>query len=276
MACDGVPPTPCSRCTKADRTCQYRHLMGQDRGSVAGSSVSRARSASPPQDPPLEARTSVRDRGYSTEGRQASTTPHGSLSPGYPQDSQTTPTFGLGAPGHAAEDATSAELGSPSWTNLSRSAQPDSTLSLPSPQPNNGLDPAVGPAGHTAWIPNLFMSATAHTQPEDALFFSSMDSSADLQFSHPFDWGFTDIDSNIFESIGTHNPQPELTNSNPFQRGLAGPERDAEIVKALKAEEVDGQPNVEDLPNGSPEESIWVSRNLRERLDTKLTNEMPQ
>ncbi|CAK7236008.1 hypothetical protein SCUCBS95973_009460 [Sporothrix curviconia] len=97
-----------------------------------------------------------------------------------------------------------------------------------------------------------------------------------------FDWGFTDVpDTTMFEAIGALPPPPPLlplppaaqdvephlvTDASPaLSSGASGysasgrkpPDRDSEIVRALKAEEVNGQPNTGDLPNGSPEESAW-------------------
>lgn len=90
-----------------------------------------------------------------------------------------------------------------------------------------------------------------------------------------FDWGFTDVpDNDIFEAIGALPPPPPPPPPPPQPRavsvvspisssgsgsvaGRSPPDRDSEIVRALKAEEVDGQPNTGDLPNGSPEESAW-------------------
>lgn len=89
-------------------------------------------------------------------------------------------------------------------------------------------------------------------QPENLFMFSANDN-AFSQFT--FDWGITDIDSNIFESI---EPPIHAESDGLSRRSIFGPEREIEIVKALKAEEVDGETNVEDLPNGSPEESPWV------------------
>ncbi|KAL1892453.1 hypothetical protein Sste5346_006963 [Sporothrix stenoceras] len=87
-----------------------------------------------------------------------------------------------------------------------------------------------------------------------------------------FDWGFTDVpDNDIFEAIGALPQPPPPPPSDPqvvivaspissgtgSVAGRSPPDRDSEIVRALKAEEVDGQPNTGDLPNGSPEESAW-------------------
>ncbi|CAK7228811.1 hypothetical protein SBRCBS47491_007034 [Sporothrix bragantina] len=92
-----------------------------------------------------------------------------------------------------------------------------------------------------------------------------------------FDWGFTDMpDTNMFEAIGALPPPPpppppqhtepqiiagasptSTADASGSMTGRTPPDRDSEIVRALKAEEVDGQPNTGDLPNGSPEESAW-------------------
>jgi hypothetical protein len=115
----------------------------------------------------------------------------------------------------------------------------------------------------TAWLPDLFLSATAHDQQEDD-FLLFPNESAEQSEPHPlqhhtFDWGFTDLDYNVFQPIGTHafgSPAKGLVPGDDLVPII--PERDADIVKAVSAEEVDGQPNVQDMPHGEPEENSWV------------------
>lgn len=152
------------------------------------------------------------------------------------------------------------------WMVPCGSLMPDLAMPLPSTESTmaNPLSPhTMDPSD---WFPDLFLSATAQVQSEDALM-TATDDSVVPRFDRTFDWGFTDANSDMFESIGAHAPS-DLANSHnttntprSFLRDLVtAPELDSEIVKALKAEEVDGLPNAEDLPNGSPEQSSWVSQ----------------
>ena len=63
----------------------------------------------------------------------------------------------------------------------------------------------------------------------------------------PYDWGFTDLlDHEMFAPMGTHAPNsPEVP-------------RDFDLVMAVEPEEMDGQPNARELPDGQPPESAWV------------------
>jgi hypothetical protein len=129
------------------------------------------------------------------------------------------------------------------------------------------LSPQTLSFDSTAWLPDLFLSATAHDQQEDDFLLFPIDSTEQSQpqpfQQHTFDWGFTDLDYNVFQPIGTHavgSPARGLVLGDDLVPVV--PERDADIVKAVSAEEVDGQPNVQDMPDGGPEENSWVSGTL--------------
>jgi hypothetical protein len=174
------------------------------------------------------------------------------------------PMFGLTTLGHVAENATpngslpntGPELSSVSWVNPIASSQLttlDETLSTQTLSFDS-----------TAWLPDLFLSATAHDQQEDGYLIFPSDSEEQAQpqplQQHTFDWGFTDLDYNVFQPIGTHafgSPATGLVLGDDLVPIV--PEKNADIVKAVSAEEVDGQPNVQDMPHGEPEENSWVS-----------------
>jgi hypothetical protein len=175
--------------------------------------------------------------------------------------------LGLTTLGHVAENATpngslpktGPALSSVSWANPIASSQLttlDQTLSSQTLSFDS-----------TAWLPDLFLSATAHDQQEDDFLLFPIDSTEQSQpqpfQQHTFDWGFTDLDYNVFQPIGTHavgSPARGLVLGDDLVPVV--PERDADIVKAVSAEEVDGQPNVQDMPDGGPEENSWVSGTL--------------
>lgn len=97
------------------------------------------------------------------------------------------------------------------------------------------------------------MAAGVETQLADVFFLT--DNYTMPHFTHSFDWGFTDIDYDVFGSIGAQQ-QPVQTDNTITTITII--DRDPEIARAIVAEEVDGQPDVKDLPNGSPAESPWV------------------
>ncbi|KAH8896621.1 hypothetical protein GQ53DRAFT_889865 [Thozetella sp. PMI_491] len=236
-----------------DRPCQYRHLLEPDRGSVISPSPRTTRSCSPPRPPPSRTTpTRTQHEDAVDEGMQAAM-PAINLAPRYQDHSQAEPAFNLAGGGAAVDHQTPQDSVAAGWMRVPQSSQPDKVADPASLHPHlAAISSMASPVDATPWLPNLFLSATAQTQPE-AVSMLSAEATVIPLLNYPFDWGFTEVDSNIFEPIGAHS---QLDASSHRQNG-AVPERDAEIVRALKAEEVDGQPNVEDLPNGSPEESSW-------------------
>lgn len=261
VTCDGVPPNTCSRCRGCDRACRYRHLRRENHNSAAGASRNGPRYASF-REQPLETLTGVDGDGDAEAIQRVPNLP-ASIRLGHAKDdSQVHHILGI-LGGNASPDGPTSPNG---WIVPCTSAQPDLPAPLASAESTaaNPLSPHI--LGHSDWFPDLFLSATAQLQPEDALMVSTDDSLVP-RFDRTFDWGFTDVDSGLFESIGAHAPSDPANHGNTtntsrsFLCGLVtAPNPDPEIVKALKAEEVDGLPNAEDLPNGSPEQSSWVSQ----------------
>lgn len=71
-----------------------------------------------------------------------------------------------------------------------------------------------------------------------------------------FDWGLSSLqceNGSLQDDFQIPSQPPSIPNVN------SKPNEKEEIIKALKAEEVDGQSDVEDLPDGSPNGGSWVS-----------------
>lgn len=279
MTCDGVPPTTCSRCLGFDRACRYRHLRRDNQKSAADASGNRPRLASF-REQPLESLTGVDKLGGDGDAEATQRAPNlpASIRLGHVKDdSQVRHILDFLGENVSPDGPTSPN----SWMVPCASSQPDLPAPLASPESTmaNPLRPHI--LDHSEWFPDLFLSATAQVQPEDDPMVAADDSLVP-RFDRTFDWGFTDVDSDLFESIGAHAPSDPVNYGNTtnttrsFLRGLVtAPNLDAEIVKALKAEEVDGLPNAEDLPNGSPEQSSWVSQAVvRAMLGTYLCSLM--
>lgn len=118
-------------------------------------------------------------------------------------------------------------------------------VSDPFDSPGKWFESILADAGREetspTWLTNLLLSATV-----DEKIGQSSQPSAGLQ---QFDWGLTDLlDHELFEPIGTHAPGSPVV-----------PDREADLVLAVEAEEMDGQPHATELPDGLPRESTWVS-----------------
>jgi hypothetical protein len=150
----------------------------------------------------------------------------------YPQD----PLFALDTLGSVAGAA---------QLSMQPSVPPSGPVSDPFESPGKWFESILADAGREetspTWLTNLLLSATV-----DEKIGQSSQPSAGLQ---QFDWGLTDLlDHELFEPIGTHAPGSPVV-----------PEREADLVLAVEAEEMDGQPHGTELPDGLPRESTWVS-----------------
>ncbi|RSH93054.1 hypothetical protein EHS25_007407 [Saitozyma podzolica] len=148
----------------------------------------------------------------------------------YPQD----PLFALDTLGSVAGAA---------QVSMQPSVPTSGPVSDPFDSPGKWFESILADAGREetspTWLTNLLLSATV-----DEKIGQSSHPNAGLQ---QFDWGLTDLlDHELFEPIGTHAP------GSP-----AVPEREADLVLAVEAEEMDGQPHAAELPDGLPRESTW-------------------
>jgi hypothetical protein len=235
MACDGVPPRQCARCQRSDVDCRYRPASPGNRSASPDthvSSILREHSVSSDRPVPLADSQPASDVVAPSSIGMFSNDMYPSGGDAYPQD----PLFALDTLGSVAGAA---------QVSMQPSVPTSGPVSDPFDSPGKWFESVLADAGREetspTWLTNLLLSATV-----DEKIGQSSHPNAGLQ---QFDWGLTDLlDHEVFEPIGTHAP------GSP-----AVPEREADLVLAVEAEEMDGQPHAAELPDGLPRESTWVS-----------------
>ena len=114
------------------------------------------------------------------------------------------------------------------------------------PWPPQNMQAPLPTTDDTAWLTELFLSATA---PDPA---ELMTTTIPLGNPLAFDWGFDVLDNDIFGPIATHAP------GSPAQP-VDNADADPDLVMAVRATEIDGRLHPTDLPDGQPPEGPWVS-----------------